>query len=138
MDSLYLRLFQIILFNEVAISEKPEQSRTTKNQFIKMKRIAIVLVMSLSVSFAFVGCGNSMENDADKLAKLYCNSINLIGEAFGSVDEDFSFDEKALKDLEKKGEEYEAEVEKILAKYSAEEGEELQKKAMSKMAEYCD
>ncbi len=30
------------------------------------------------------------------------------------------------------------EVEKILAKYSEEEGEELQRKAMSKMGEYCD
>jgi|GEM_PF-3245686 len=103
-----------------------------------MKRIAIVLVMTFGMSFAFVGCGNSMEKDADKLAKLYCSGVDLIGEAFGSIDEDFSFDEKAIKDLEKKGEEYEAEIEKILAKYSEEEGEELQKEAMRRMEKYCD
>lgn len=95
-----------------------------------MKRLATVLVMTLSMSFVFVGCGNSMESDAKKLAKLYCKNQEILERVM-------SGDESAMEEAAKFAEEAETLSEEMLEKYTTEKESMEFTKAVMKETQNC-
>jgi uncharacterized membrane protein (DUF106 family) len=88
-----------------------------------MKKITLILVAAFLTMF-IVSCGNPMEKDAKKLAKMYCELMELDEEWEKAYDAD---DEEKMKEIEAKmdkiDEEGEAFAEECEEKYGEQEKE---------------
>lgn len=101
----------------------------SKNQ-LKVKKLARVFGTLLIASFVLVSCGNSMDSDAKKLAKLYCENQEILERVMAG-------DESAMEDAAKFAEEAEALSEEMMNKYTTEKENIEFTKAVMKETENC-
>lgn len=97
-----------------------------------MKKLSTVCGSLFIASLLFIGCTtNSMENDAKKLAKLYCENQHLLQEIV-------SGDEAAMEKSEKLVKESKALSEELMEKYKTEEETLKFREMVRKESEKCE
>jgi uncharacterized membrane protein (DUF106 family) len=92
-----------------------------------MKKIVFILIVAFVAIFA-VSCGNAIEKDAQKLADMYCEMMDLEQEWEDAYDAE---DEEKMEEIEAKVEEIdekgEAFAEECEEKYKKEDEDEFEK-----------
>lgn len=99
---------------------------------LKMKKLSIVFSSLMTASILFVGCGNnSMEKDAKRLARMYCENQHLLQEIVNG-------NESALERSENLVKESKALSEELMEKYKTEEENRKFTEMVMKEAEKCE